>query len=153
MMEREFLKWMKGYAVGHAGLDAEHRHLVASINEIYSAELATPDINRIGILLDAFKFAAKKHLEHENSAMREISAGARNFQANRLAFLGAMSDAVIDEHIAEHALALRRLDLIIRAFYLDACCSEQRLSNALRDWFVEHAVKYDAHLKAVFQAV
>lgn len=151
-MKRPFLMWMEGYAVGHVGLDAEHRRLVASINEIYFAELGKRGADQISAMLDVFRFAAEEHLEHENSAMREIGERARHSKANQLAFLRAMSDAVIDEHIAEHALALRQLDLIISAFRLDADCSEQKLSYALRDWFGEHAIKYDAHLKAVFQA-
>jgi hypothetical protein len=63
-----------------------------------------------------------------------------------------MSAAVIGEHIVDHARSLQQLGSIIRAFHSTPAEGKQ-IGDALRGWFVEHAVKYDAHLKAVFQAM
>lgn len=152
-MEQQFLRWMEAYAVGHEGLDAEHRRLAVAINEIHAAERAGQNPSQVGILLDAFRCAAEDHLEHENLAMREVGDRANRAKANQLAFLKAMSDAVIDEHIAEHAQSLQKLNLVMRAFHSGANLGERALSDILKDWFVDHAIKYDAHLKAVFQAI
>lgn len=151
-MEQPFLPWVEGYAVGHEVLDAEHRRIAEAISEINAAQQTRQPPTRIVALLDAFLQMVMEHLRHENSAMREVSEAARA-KGSHLSFLRAMSDAVIDEHIAEHARSLQKLNSIIGGFDSESDPEGPMLGDALRDWFVEHAVKYDAHLKAVFQAL
>ena len=150
-MDLPFLQWIDGYAVGHEGLDAEHRRLVDLINEIHIAELAG-NAKQVGHLLDIFREATAEHLGHENVTMCEVESRAAQVTGGRQAFLEAMSAAVIGEHIVDHARSLQQLDSIIRAFHL-APAEGKQIGDALRGWFVERAVKYDAHLKAVFQAM
>jgi hemerythrin len=146
-MDRPFLQWIDGYAVGHEGLDREHRRLVDVINEIHAAELAG-NTGEAGRLLGILRGVTAEHLGHENAIMHEVESRAAQAAGGRQAFLEAMSAAVIDEHIVDHARSLQQIDTIIRGFH-----AGERVSDALRGWFVEHAVKYDAHLKAVFQAM
>jgi hemerythrin len=150
--EDVFVVWMAAYEVGHTGLDVEHRRLVDSINRIHSAETNGRAPSQIAILLTEFESVAVEHLRHENSVMREMGDFVAHSQENRLQYLKAMSDAVIEEHIVEHAVALLGLRKIIREYQSEHCTDDHLVSNSLRNWFVEHAVKYDAHLKAVFQA-
>jgi hemerythrin len=151
-MDRPFLQWIDGYAVGHEALDAEHRRLVALINEIHGAEFSG-DAGQIGHLLDAFWCATLEHLSHENTVMRELKDQAARAAGGQQVFLEMMSTAVISEHIAEHVRGLQHLDAIVCAFHSAADVAVHQVGDALRGWFVEHAVKYDAHLKAVFQAM
>jgi hemerythrin len=146
-MDRLFLQWIDGYAVGHEGLDREHRRLVDIINEIHVAELAG-NSEQVGGLLETLREVTAEHLGHENAVMHEVESRAAQATGGRQAFLEAMSAAVIDEHIGEHARSLQQIDTIIHGFHAGA-----QIGDALRGWFVEHAVKYDAHLKAVFQAM
>ena len=85
--------------------------------------------------------------------MRKINTDTITSPEKRTAHLKAMSNAVINEHIAEHAQALLKLGSIIHTFKAETDTAEPRLSFDLRDWFIEHAIKRDAHLKAVFQAM
>jgi hemerythrin len=45
-METPFLPWEDEFAIGHEGLDAEHRRLVDAINEINIAERAGQGMKR-----------------------------------------------------------------------------------------------------------
>jgi hemerythrin len=74
-MDLPFLQWIDAYAVGHEGLDAEHRRLVDIINEIHIAELAG-NAKQVGRLLDVFQEATAEHLGHENVTMREVESRA-----------------------------------------------------------------------------
>ena len=65
-----------------------------------------------------------------NCAMREVSDEATHARVNDLFFLKAMCDAVIAEHIAEHARSLQTLDSIIDSF--DQEGEGQKLGDALR---------------------
>lgn len=151
--ERSFLPWTEGYAVGHDGLDAEHRDLVEIINEIHVAQQADEASERINALLDVLHQKTIDHLRHENSAMREVSGKVALEKGSHPAALKAMSDAVMDEHIAEHARSLQKLASIIQGFGPKSNAPHGELGDMLKDWFIEHAIKYDAHLKAVFQAL
>lgn len=53
----------------------------------------------------------------------------------------------------KHVLTLSKLELIIRSHSSRTDSAESSLGNNLKVWFLEHAIKYDAHLKAVFQAM
>jgi hemerythrin-like metal-binding protein len=152
-MESPFLAWGEIFAVGHEGLDAEHRHLIAAINEIHSAQCAKQTFTQLEPRFSALKLAAEAHFKHENSVMRKINTDTITSPEKRTARLKAMSNAVINEHIAEHAQALLKLGSIIHTFKARIDTAEPNLSFDLRDWFIEHAIKRDAHLKAVFQAM
>lgn len=152
-MEPSFLVWREVFAVGHAGLDAEHRHLVESVNEIYAAECAAQTPGQLTRLLEALRFSVERHFKHENLIMREMSRDADPSPESKIDQLKAMTDAVIDEHVAEHAHELFKLDEIIRAVPVGSDSTELGVSHKLKSWFVDHAIKYDAHLKAVFQAM
>lgn len=127
--------------------------MVAAINEIHLAQQSGQPFKHISMLLDGFRQTTLEHLQHENTAMCEVSERAARSKGSHLSSVKAMSEAVIGEHIAEHARSLQKLDSIIHNFISEADAGSQKLGDALRAWFIEHAVKYDAHLKAVFQAL
>jgi len=151
-MEQVFLAWMEEYAVGHKGLDAEHRQLVKIINEIHAAMEAGQISQQLRPLLKALEFAAVAHFRHENSVLREIGDHTGRYREDQTDLILIANDDDISGHLAEHARALIILKSIIRAFYSETHLTEQKLSHNLRYWFVEHATKYDAHLKAFFSA-
>jgi hemerythrin-like metal-binding protein len=151
--EPAFIEWSEVLAVGHQGLDAEHQRLAQAISEIYTAEVARQTLDQINPFLDSLLIATAEHFRHENSVMRAIGDRASASQASIPSHLKGMTDAVIHEHVTEHAQAFAKLESIICDFSPGSSPNEQKLSQNLKGWFIEHVIKYDAHLKAVFQAM
>jgi hemerythrin len=142
------LTWSESYAVGHKVLDAEHRHLVELINEVSEAVQSRASREQVASLLRVLRGVAVEHIRQENSVLWELKSG--NYEPLRGRpqtphFLKAMADAAFDEHMAEHATLMESFDAIGSA-PLDMLC------ETLGVWFLDHAVKHDARLKAIFQA-
>ena len=152
MKESPFIVWREIFAVGHQALDAEHRRLVDAINKIHSAERAGQMPVQVTPMLNALLVAAEQHFEHENSVMRDIGRDPKVSEVRRVAFLQAYGESKIDKHISAHESELSKLRSIIGTVGLGANPAWHKLNDELRDWFVQHVIKYDAHLKAAFQA-
>jgi hemerythrin len=112
--------------------------------------------------LEALVRETEKHFKHENAVMLEIYNDAKRLMpdeiyndAKRLMpdEVKAMTDNAIKEHIAEHKQTLSRLQTITRAASPNTADTASSLCMELQQWFIEHAVKYDSHLKAIFQAM
>jgi hemerythrin len=146
------LAWSESFSVGHAGLDAEHRSLIEAVNAISAADKANCAPKKMQSMLDDLKAAVEKHFDHENSLLRVIVSDAATGHRSPK-FLRTMSEAAISEHIDDHQEAFAYLDTVIRAKYSRTRSEDQPLSDDLINWFLEHAIKHDAHLKAIFQAI
>jgi len=148
--------WSDLFAVGHDRLDREHRHLVELIGRFCAAAHAGESTARLTHHLDAIKIATRAHLRSENAVLRELKAKVGRPKADRRAaprHLGAVTDAAIEVHIAEHRTMLKGLTAF--ANRLDGMSQADRpgLCADIKAWFLEHAVKHDAHLKTIFQAL
>jgi hemerythrin len=145
-MER-ILPWGEAFIVGHAGLDAEHRRIVEIINAI-GADCETagnpPD------LLAGLRSAVATHFQHEDRILHAVDARAASARSGEL-FLGAMSQALIAEHVGQHARSLEILETIIHK--TEGAMPVREVSQKLIHWFVVHAVKHDSHLKTLFQTM
>lgn len=137
--------WQRIYAVGHEELDIEHERLLGIINEICVAEFRKSAPQQLISLLNSLYLAATEHFRHENSLMRDIIAGAYLPRASH----EKMSEAIINEHCAEHARALIELEDMLHSFVSN---QDTVMAKSLRDWFVDHATQHDAHLRAFFQS-
>ena len=145
------LEWRDAFSVAQPALDAEHREIVDAITRIAESS-DTPDPACLRPLLCALKEKAASHFAHEDAMLREIlafTASARGTQK----FLAAMSEALIDDHLAGHANAAKILDDMIRDTLREKSCRVDALVDRLVHWFVDHAVKHDAHLKTLFQTI
>jgi hemerythrin len=123
--------------------------LVDLINDIDSAVSSAGNQRNLAGLLQSLRAAAVEHIRSENAVLWEISSGTYQpprDQPRTPHFLKAMAEAAFDAHIAEHDVLLGQLDAIIGG-PVDA------LREALKAWFVDHAIKPDAHLKTIFQAM
>ena len=137
------LEWQETFAVGHAELDAEHQRLLRIINQIHESETGNAS-SQTPNLLTALYLTAMEHFRHENLLMRDIIVGAylpRDGCEN-------ISEATVNEHCAEHARALIELEGMLHGYASDL---RAHLPARLRLWFVDHATKHDAHLRAFFQ--
>ena len=145
---REALPWSESFAVGHEGLDAEHRHLVKLINEIDAVVRSKKNPENLVNLVKVLHRVAVEHIRHENTILWEIQTGnykplQKRPQSQR--FLRIMAKAAFDEHIAEHDELLARLATIVSG-------PASTLCDELKAWFVDHVHSYEADLKVIFQA-
>ena len=152
-MTPQFIIWTEGFAIGHESLDAEHRSLVDCINEIHTAQCAKQPSDQMKSLLNTLHRITGEHFQHENSIMNRINSGPLPSGVDKRVFLKAMVDAAIVEHSANHKRSLHQLNTTIRDFNAGFGAVEQELSLDLREWFIDHAVKYDAPLRRVFQTL
>jgi hemerythrin len=150
-MGKAFLSWQETYAVGHLGLDLEHKRLVALINDISRVGAGAHGLQYLSDLSNAFYFSSVEHFRHENSVMRDLIVGAYLLPAGGARRM-AISETVINDHCAEHAQALLKLESTLHAFFSNQDRQGLMLARELRAWFLDHAINHDAHLKAVFQA-
>jgi hemerythrin-like metal-binding protein len=137
------LKWQEAFCVGHRQLDSEHRRLLHIINAIHKAEAAGATTQTTQLLNNLY-LTAMEHFRHENALICEIIAGAYRDPA------GCMSEAIANEHRAEHARALIALESLV---HLHALGREKDLALHLMNWFVGHATDQDAQLRTYFRPV
>ena len=145
----ESLPWRESFAVGHPGLDDEHHRMVGLINDIAAAVDAKLDAEAFSTLLSRLEQVTAEHFRNENTILWELRSGSyaplRDHQRTP-PFVKAMAEAAFDEHMTEHEAMLRQMDAV-RTLPRAALC------ETLKTWFVDHAIKHDAHLKAIFQAM
>ena len=126
--------------------------MLRAVNAIVATNGADRGSHELKRLCEALRKAALTHIEHENALLgmilHEPATGGLAPE-----FLKVMSEAVVSEHIEEHRRWLGDLDSLIHRLCSSFDVQWQVLRLELCSWFVDHAVGYDAHLKAVFQAM
>jgi hemerythrin len=141
------LQWTDSFAVGHGLIDQQHRTLIQLINDIAAA---VPSNGKgTGPILKSLGRAVREHFRTENAILWEIRMGThegvrRSPRARTL--VAAMAGSMFDEHIAEHNKLLDQFDEIVSA-------PLETLVEPLVAWFVDHVIKQDSRLKAIFQAM
>jgi hemerythrin len=146
----QLIPWSETFAVGHPALDHEHHRIVETINKIH-ANSRTLGGDDLTALLLSLREAAASHFEHEDRILRAIAARTSSARPGQ-SFLGAMSQALIAEHIGQHAHSLTLLDATLDEARA-AGQQPQELAHKCSHWFVTHAVKDDSHLKTLFQTM
>lgn len=143
------LRWSANFAVGHKKLDRQHRRLVELINDVCDTVLFQRDPRRLENLLKVLRAGTVEHIRQENALLWEISSGTYEPLQGRPRtphFVKVMAEAAFNEHFAEHETWLARLDAVLSGAVDELC-------EALKAWFVDHALNHDLHLKAIFQAM
>jgi hemerythrin-like metal-binding protein len=135
------LEWQDAFCVGHWQLDTEHRRLLDTINAIHEAESGGNSLQTTRLLND-LHLMAMEHFRHENALLSDIIAGAYSGSA------ACLSEAIANEHRAEHARALIALECLL---HRNGLGREKNLALHLTNWFVGHATDQDARLRSYFQ--
>jgi|SRR5579871_4247777 len=143
------LEWTDSFSVAHPALDAEHRDIMLAIRKIAEAE---DDRKHLRPLLCDLKEKAAAHFEHESAILRAIVASTSSARHSHR-FIAAMSQALVDEHLAEHDVALASLEFMIRRTLTDTSQPLPAPGDVLTHWFINHAIKHDGHLKTLFQTM
>ena len=142
----DLLSWSEDLAIGHPGLDADHRRMVDIINDVITV---VGSKRRPTALLAFLQETTVKHIEIENRILWHLQAGTGELLQRHPRMRKAvkmMARSQINDHMAEHRGFLVRLDAII-GNGADTLCEE------LKGWFQDHAHGYDAGLKPIFQAM
>lgn len=142
------LAWNVGFAVGHPEIDAQHRHLVVLINEIIAA-VEQEALETVPQMLSGLAHVAAEHFHAEMATLAELLSGTHESvkgRAKTRRLVKALADVRIEEHRARHGALIKRLN-DLRALPPHVLCAH------LKDWFVDHAIKQDSGLRAVFQAI
>ena len=144
------LPWRDSYSVGHIALDEEHQILLQTINSI--CKLRPSRGTALTPLLEDLVTATIRHFEHEDRLLRKIVAltVTEKFSPDALRH---MSESVLVEHIGDHAKTLEELGSLVQIYHSEHHMTKDDLCEALENWFIGHAVRSDAHLKSVFQAI
>jgi hemerythrin len=141
--------WRESFAIGHPGLDDEHQRMVALINDIAAAVEQDIGADEFADLVQRLRGVTIEHFQHEDAILWELRSGTypgfREFQRTP-PFVKAMAEAAFDEHMAEHEAMLRQMEAVKTLPRAELC-------ETLKTWFVDHAIKHDSHLKAIFQAM
>lgn len=141
------LRWSDVFAVGHPGLDREHRAIVETINAICETAARAPAAHQLEPLFSDLRTTTQQHFLHENTILRQVLASAERDTYSD-GFLKLMGRGAFLQHIDNHQRDFTELDTIIAAVE-----HGRPLCHDLEHWFFSHAVKFDAHLKALFQAM
>jgi hemerythrin len=139
------LVWSPALTVGHGGLDAGHIRLMEAINGVCSARYP----QQLGKRLDKVKSEIDEHLQQETALLREIQAGSYEGMRKRRPtpdLVKAIGEAGICEHILDHQTSQAHIRAVVSA-------AGEALCAGLKSWFIEHSIRHDAHLKAIFQAM
>lgn len=142
------LSWNVGFAIGHPEIDAQHRHLILVINEIIAA-VEQKAVEKLPAMLSALGTAAAEHFQQEISTLRELLSDTHHAMKGRRTtprLVKSLAEVRIDEHQAQHDALLDRLNGF-------AVLPPHTMCGQLKDWFVDHAIKQDSRLRAVFQAI
>jgi hemerythrin len=145
--------WSDLFAVGHDRLDREHRHLVELIAGFCAAVHAREDLAQLADRIEVIKNATRAHLRTENAVLRELKDKARRSGAGRNEaprHLSAVTDAAIEDHIAEHRSFMKGIAKIADRVDALTHADGPALCADVKAWFLDHAVKHDAHLKTIF---
>jgi hemerythrin len=143
------LVWNENFAIGQAAIDAQHRRLADLINGIDAAVHAGAGLDQLPVLLMALRAATDEHIQREDALLWEIRSGVYAPLQGRPRtqhFIKALAATAFDQHMAEHATLLPRLDEIVVGT-LDTIC------DALKAWFVDHAIRHDSYLRVILQAI
>jgi hemerythrin len=148
---KTFLSWREQFEIGHPGLDLEHKYLVELINQMAGVDRGEQGLQKLSGLSNTFYFASIRHFRHETSILRDLIEGAYLLEGNRQDQGIALSEAAVNDHHAEHARAVIKLERTLHVFPAVLDQRGPTLASELKDWFVDHVINHDAHLRTIFQ--
>ena len=151
-MDRPLI-WSEAFAVGHEGLDDEHRRLVALINDLCTP-VRTRDTTDIAGRLRALTAETNRHLAHETLVLREFRRDLEDPPNRHVPRqLKTTIAAGIEDHVADHTTLRERLAEVTRTVRDGLWAEGTSLCQVVEMWFLDHAVKHDVHIKTMMQSM
>ncbi len=129
-----FLNWSDEFSTGVAAYDAEHKKLMAMINELHDAMTAGTAKSKLGDILDRLVTYTVEHFNHEERVLAR-----HNYPG-------------LAEHKRQHEL-LKKQVLEFRAKASSgASLFSIELSKFLKDWLLQHIQREDKKYGAFLEA-
>lgn len=124
------LQWRDAMEIGHAVIDADHRHLIDIINRFESS----PDLCHAEDTARALLDHAHQHF-HREEQLQKLS-GYPLCTLHRIA----------------HEELLDKLRNLIRTFFVERRSSDPEvvvgvMRDLIRDWFIDHVIEMDMKMK------
>jgi hemerythrin-like metal-binding protein len=126
----EEIIWTDEFSVGNAGIDEQHKRLVAMINRLISIPRVAAGSENIAEILTEMTEYAEVHFEAEEKLMKQV-----NYPH-------------LDDHIAQHRAFQMKTAALINSASLDAEAVPVVLLNYLRNWLLQHILKSDMAYKS-----
>lgn len=121
-----YLEWRDEFSVGYEPIDAQHKGLIALINELYggfmSGDLNGPMVDR---LLDQLAHYTETHFEFEEKIFRQCGVPG------------------IDDHAQQHQVMTTWVRGLSLSLSKTAEERPQLMLSLLCDWLVNHILKQD----------
>ncbi len=135
-MQSSFIAWNEKMSVGVEVLDADHKKLIALLNDLHDGIIAGRGTERLGRVLDGLVDYIGTHFAHEENYFTQTG----------------YPDA--EEHIQEHR-ALTKLVKDVQARYNQGKFEALSLNtmNFLKDWMIVHVQGTDKNYKSHLNAL
>jgi hemerythrin len=122
------IEWRDEFSLGIATIDAEHRQLIAEINQLY---------DQLGLPMDALTIEA---------LLAELQADISVHFALEELLMEQDGYAEFEAHRQDHHRLLDQIHDMIFQFEEDPHAGRELLKSTLSDWFGEHFTSFDARL-------
>jgi len=120
----ELIKWHDHFSVGSSMIDEQHKTLIKSINQLYSA-FKKRDMDAIGDILDELKNYTIFHFGTEERLFKE-----KNYPFTQ-------------EHITEHQLFVDQIADFQVKYKAKKVSLSFEMMSFLRQWLTEHILEND----------
>ena len=128
-----FVEWIESYSVGIPEIDAEHKRLVALINELHSAYVAGQSRQDVVHILNGLVAYIATHFVHEEAFLRETHYPQ------------------IDAHIQLHQKFAKEVASKCRRVRGDQFPRALELLSFLKTWLINHIIIKDKEYGAFIE--
>ncbi len=120
-----FFEWKQDYSVGIEDIDAQHKELVAILNELYDAMYAGQGREALGRVLNRLLGYARIHFAREEALMKDHGYPGYT------------------EHKSKHEKMTRKVMELKKDFDAGVISSPVQISNFLKNWLSRHIMGTD----------
>ena len=123
------ITWKKNLSVGVADIDEDHKRLIRMINRLFGAALSPDPGQILRNVLDELTHYVILHFNREQEQMDHLNY------------------PFYHEHFGEHAKLIEAVGQFKNNLESGlACCLEEEIEHALRDWLITHIQQHDKQL-------
>lgn len=116
----DFITWQEKYSVKIPSIDAQHKQLVAIINELYSSMKAGKTKDQLGKTLNDLVAYTKTHFSYEESLLEK--AGYED----------------LNEHKKQHVAFVEKITATCKQYEEGKLFMSIDICNFLQNWLIQH---------------
>ena len=116
----DFITWQDKYSVKIPSIDAQHKKLVAIINELYSSMKAGKTKDQLGKTLEDLVAYTKNHFSYEESLLEKADYGD------------------LTEHKKQHVAFVEKITAMCKQYEDGKLFMSIDICNFLQNWLIQH---------------